>query len=56
MGMGVKVDAGATVAVGTILAAGVQEARMVATSETVTMFLILIDSLFCKELPTAARA
>jgi outer membrane murein-binding lipoprotein Lpp len=49
--MGVKVDIGTAVSVGTTLAAGTHEAKIKAISKTVKMFLIFIDTLFCKELP-----
>jgi hypothetical protein len=50
-GIDVIVDLGTVVSVGTTLAAGAQEASIKATSKTVTMFLIFIDTLLCKELP-----
>jgi hypothetical protein len=54
-GISVKVDIGAAVSVGTTLAAGAQETKIKATSKTVTMFLIFIDTLLCKELPNGLR-
>jgi hypothetical protein len=52
-GMGVFV--GIVVSVGTTIAAGAHEAKIKAISKTVTMFLIFIDSLLCKELPNGLR-
>jgi hypothetical protein len=44
-GMGVKVELGATVSVGTTVTSGAHEAKIKATSKTAKMFLIFIDYL-----------
>jgi hypothetical protein len=45
-GDGVNVEVGIAVSVETILAVGEQEVRIRATSKTVTMFVIFIDTFF----------
>jgi len=55
VGVDAAISVGATVSVGTTLAAGTQETKIIATSKTVTMFLIFIDTFLCKELPNGLR-
>jgi hypothetical protein len=50
-GMGVTVDIGTAVSVEATLSAGTHEAKIKATSKTMTMFLFFIDTLLCKGLP-----
>jgi len=61
-GMGVNVEVGIVVSVGTTLAAGAHETKIIATSKTVTRFLIFIDYLILQgtaqrlALPACGRA